>query len=432
MKTDLPASGRGISRRVPFLFHLSSRRVGRRTPSRAAARASGTSTRPGAPICRPLSHAAAATGIAGLSSLLLTACGGEQPGGGSQTPPPPVTVAEVTPGDIEINREYAARVRAVREVEVRARVGGILEKRMYEEGQYVEHGDLLFTIEAEPYEIALRQAEADLANARANRRQAEREWLRVSGLFDRNAVSERERDNAESTLELAQAQEELSRSRVADAVRNLDYTRVQAPLAGSTGLETLSEGSLIEAGQPLTRLIQQNPVHVRFSLPESDAALHREARRARTRNEESALHRREVRLRLPDGEWYSEPGVLDFTDAAIDARTGTITMRAVFENPEGDLIPGQFVRVRVTLEELTGVFAIEPTAIGEGPEGPRVFILIEDDTVESRNVELGPVVDGRQIILSALEDGERLVVNGHAALQEGMTVSAQTRNGEEN
>ncbi len=367
-----------------------------------------------------------------MSSFLVTGGGGDQPGGVGQTPPPPVTVAEVTSGDIEIHRDYAARVRAVREVEVRARVGGILEKRMYEEGQYVERGDILFAIETEPYEIALRQSEADLANARANRRQAEREWRRVSGLFDRNAVSERERDNAESTLELAEAREELNRSRVADAVRNLDYTRVQAPLAGSTGLETLSEGSLIEAGQPLTRLTQQDPAHVRFSLPESDAALHREARRAKTVNDESGAHRRDVRLRLPDGEWYSEPGVLDFTDATIDARTGTITVRAVFENPEGDLIPGQFVRVRVTLEELTGVFNIEPTAIGEGPEGPRVFILLEDGTVESRDVELGPVVDDGQVVLSGLEEGERLVVNGHVALREGMAVSAQTRNGEEN
>ncbi len=431
MKTDLSATGRAVFRRVASFFRLCSRRVRRRTPLRAPTRASATSTGQEAPTLRTLRLAAAATGIAVLSSLLLTACGGEHPGAG-EMPPPPVTVAEVTPGEVEIHREYAARVRAVREVEVRARVGGVLEKRMYEEGQYVERGDILFEIDTEPFEIALRQAEADLGNALANRRQAEREWLRVSGLYDRNAVSERERDNAESLFELAQAQEELSRSRVADAVRNLDYTRVKAPLAGSTGLETLSEGSLIEAGQPLTRLIQQDPVHVRFSLPESDAALHREARRARTRNEESGLHRREVRLRLPDGEWYSEPGVLDFTDTTIDARTGTVTVRAVFENPDGDLIPGQFVRVRVTLEELTGVFAIEPTAISEGPEGPRVFILLEDDTVESRDVELGPVVDGRQVILSGLEDGERLVVNGHAALQDGMAVSAQTRNGEEN
>lgn len=372
---------------------------------------------------------------AAIASLFLSGCGGngeapQQGGPGQgQMPPPPVTATTIQLQDVDVQAFYAGRIRGMREVEVRARVGGILEERLYEEGQFVEQGSALFRIEREPYEIALQQAEAEIANALANLNQAEREWRRVSGLYEQNAVSERERDRALSDRELAEARMKSVEARRDEAQLNLDYTTVTAPISGPTGLETLSEGSLIDRGALLTTIVQHDPVQVRFSLPERDAATQRAARQAMV--DPSGDHRYKVRLIQPDGRAYGRSGIVDFTDSTIDGRTGTVRARAVFANPDGDLIPGQFVRVQLSLQQLKKVFAINPRAVSEGAEGPRVFILHEDDTVEARNVTLGPVVDGRQVVLEGLNDGDKLIVNGHVSLQPGMTVAPEIQDNQE-
>lgn len=353
--------------------------------------------------------------------LGLVGCGRDNDAQGQrQLPAPPVTVVEVQPESLDYLGKYAGRVRGIREVEVRARVGGIIEERLYNEGQLVESGTPLFGIEQEPYKIALLQADANFAAAQANANQAEREWNRVSGLFDRNAVSERDRDRALSTHELTQAQLKLAEATRAEAQLHLDYTTVVAPISGPTGLESISEGSLIERGTLLSTIVQSDPVQVHFALPENDAHIQRTAR-----PEPSGDHQIEAELILVDGSTYHSKGVIDFTDSTIDARTGSVQARALFDNPDGDLVPGQFVRLRVSLQQFDNVFLIDPAAVGEGLEGRRVFILKSDDTVESRNVRIGPVVDGKQVILDGLEPGDRIVINGHVSLQSGMPVNPQ-------
>lgn len=350
--------------------------------------------------------------------LALAACGGD--GDQQPPPPPPVTYDTFELTDVAISEVYAGRARGSREVEVRARVQGILQDRLYVEGQVVDAGDELFLIDPEPYEIALQQAEAERSNAQARHSQAEREWRRVSGLFEQDAISERERDRARSELELAEAGLALANAGVASARLNLDWTRVTAPIAGATGLETLSEGSLISQGTLLTTLTQIDPVHVRFAVPERDAAMQRAVRRARDDNGEE--HRRTATLTLPDGNDYAHPGVVDFTDVSIDARTGSVSARAVFPNPGGRIMPGQFVRVRLVTQELEDVILLPPAAIGQDQESARVFIVGDDDRVSSRQVRLGPVVDGRQVVTDGIQSGERVVVAGLSMLRDGQAV----------
>lgn len=353
--------------------------------------------------------------------LLLSAC--SEPQQDQQQPPPPVRFTTVEATDVTTEAEYAGRVRGSREVEVRSRVEGILLERLYNEGQMVAAGDELFRVDPERYEIAVQRAEAELANARASYNQAQREWRRISGLYEQNAVSERDRDQAQSALELAEAGVALARAGLASAQLNLDWTRVTAPISGVTGLETVSEGSLISTGALLTSITQTDPVHVRFSLPERDAVMQQRARQAMHGRGETT--EQTARLELPDGREYATPGRVDFTDATIDPRTGSVSARAVFPNTDGELVPGQFVRIRMTTRSFEQVFSVPREAVAQGADGARLFIVGDDDTVSARLVELGPTSGESRIIISGLDNGERVVVSGLNNLRDGMPVQAQ-------
>ncbi|MCW7753942.1 efflux RND transporter periplasmic adaptor subunit [Desulfobotulus sp. H1] len=367
--------------------------------------------------------------------LALAACNqssepSEEPRTGYHPPPPAVTTLTVQERDVKVFSEYPARIHGARQVQVRARVEGILQKRLYVEGQIVRENDVLFQIDPERYEIALRRAEAELANAEASHADAQREWRRSVTLYEADAVSERTRDQALTELDLSKARLDLARAAVDEARRNLRYTEVRAPLCGVTGMETLSEGNLLEWGALLTTITQQDPVHVRFSLPEDDAAIQSAARRAMGKTE-NGNHRYEATLIFSDGTEYDLKGELDFTASTIDPRTGTVTARAVFPNPDNSLIPGQFIRVRVQLQSFTDIFMIPEDAVTQGPQGPRVFLVNHKDMTVSRNVTLGTVVHGEQIILKGLERGDRVVIMGHVSLRDGMEVSATEKISEE-
>lgn len=368
-----------------------------------------------------------------LAAAALAACGSEQGSGGGQGGPggggpSPVTVITAEAGSVDVEQQYAGRVRGSREVEVRNRVEGVLEERLYREGQIVEQGDAMFRIDSEPFEVAVRAAEAELATVQADLAQARREWERTSRLYERNAVSERERDQARSALELARAQVAVAEARVEQAQLDLDYTEVKAPASGVTSLEARPEGSLLERGALLSTIVQQDPVHVRFALPESDAAIQRTAREA-MRDSGDGDHEREARVILPDGREYERAGVIDFTASTIDSSTGTVLARAVFDNPDDVLIPGQFVRVRVLLRTLDDVIVVPEKAVGSGPEGPQVYRVGEDSTARSEPVELGPVTPEGQVILDGLEAGDRVVVNGMVGLQDGAEVEVSQADG---
>lgn len=354
-----------------------------------------------------------------LLSAGLTACDRPVESKTGPRPSPPVVVMPVALSDVVVYRDYPARVYGARQVQVRARVEGILENRQYEEGQVVEKDDLLFVIDPEPYEIALRRAEADFDDAHAQFRHAERQWTRYSSLYAQDAISEREHDLAETEYLLARARMERADAARADARRNLRYTTVRAPVAGATDRETVSEGNLVEFGSLLTTITQQDPVHLRFAIPENDAMIQRAARDA---SDSGKKRRYEASLILPDGSQYSEKGEIDFTASTINPETGSITARAVFPNKDNTLIPGQFLRVRIRLEELKNIFLIPESAVSRGRDGARVFVVDADDVARGRIVRTGPVVDGSQVLLDGLEKGERVVINGHVALRDGIKV----------
>ncbi|WP_366552978.1 efflux RND transporter periplasmic adaptor subunit [Aquibaculum sediminis] len=362
--------------------------------------------------------------------LGLAACDAGGPGedsgagGPPQGPPPSVTVLSVEPTSADVYSDYAGRVRASRQVEVRARVDGILEERLYDEGSVVAQGKALFRIDPKPFEVAVLAAQAERETAQADLRQAESDWQRIARLFDRNAISERERDMSRARLEVAKAALAAADAGLQRAELELGYTQVEAPIAGVTSLEAQSEGTLVSRGTLLTEIVQRNPVHVRFALPESDADLQHTALQAMS-NGNGEQYRREARLLLPDGSEYHRMGEIDFTASTVDPNTGTVLARAVFDNSEGEVAPGQFVRVRMLLHTLDDVIVVPEAAVGQGLQGPQVFVVDEEDTARSRTVELGPLVADGRVVLFGLDAGDRVVINGQVALQDGAPVTPE-------
>ena len=357
-----------------------------------------------------------------LLALTLVACGGEpEQGGQQQMPPAPVTVESVSATDVTYYGEYAARIRGAREVAVAAQVSGILQERRFEEGSAVEQGQTLFQIDPEPYQIQLATARAELGDAESSLRHAESEWQRVSGLYEQNALSTRDYESAESSRDAAQARVQRARAAVQDAERNLRYTQVESPINGIAGMEQLTEGNLVQSGMTLTHVTQVNPIHVHFSMPETDAW-----RQRLTRQNDAELAD-QARIILPDGSLSEQVGEINFIDPRVSESSASVTMRARFDNQNGDLVPGQYVRLRVVVEQYNDVFMIEPRSISQGRQGAQVFVLNDDGrTVRASQVELGPVVDDMQLVLSGLQNGDQVVVNGHVALRDGAPVNVNS------
>ena len=352
-----------------------------------------------------------------MSALaVLTACSGDSGNGQQGMPPSPVTIAEVRTESAVYTAQYPARVRGAREVEVRAQVSGILQQRNFQEGHAVEQGETLFQIDPEPYQLAVNSAQAELADATAMHQQAEREWQRVSGLYESNAASEREFDQARSAIEAAKARLARAESGLADARRNLRYTRVEAPINGLAGVESVTEGNLISAGAYLTHIVQTDKLHLHFAIPESDAQLYR------ARLQQSNSQGNYVDVYNSQGQSYGVQGAINYTAPSIDAQTGRIVMRAEVDNRGNVLLPGQFVRVELALQTFDDVVLINPTTVSQGPDGPQVYVVNGTEQAQARPVTLGPKVNGKQVILDGLSAGDKLIVNGHVAVRDGAPV----------
>ncbi|MBS4095507.1 MAG: efflux RND transporter periplasmic adaptor subunit [Sulfuricella sp.] len=360
--------------------------------------------------------------IVALTSLLC-ACsapdkpGGAMPGGGKPTALA-VTVVEVHPTQVAAGVEAVGQTEGAREIEVRAQVGGILQKRLYLEGQPVKAGQALFQIDRAPFEIALAQARGQLAEQQAKTEQTAREAQRLKGLAETRAISQREADDAASALAQAQAALQTAQAKVREAALNLSYTTVAAPVAGISGRAVHSEGTLVGTSDNLlTTLIQPNPIWVRFSLSETELAHLPEGRL-------TPAGVRGVELLLPDGTRYPEQGRINFAAAQIDPKLGTLQLRAEFANPAAKLLPGQFVRARLLGGERHNVFLVPQGAVQQSEQGRFVFVAAADGTAQARPVATGDWHGQDWVILDGLKDGDQVIVDNLLKLRPGAPVTA--------
>ena len=367
---------------------------------------------------RPSSvHRYAFVPAAAFATLLAPGCGpsGDPHGGGF--PPPAVSVVTVQPRQIEMTSEHVAQTAGYREVEVRARVTGILLKRNFQEGAAVKKGDSLFTIDPAPFQAALSRAEADVAMAEARLGQAKREVARLKPVFEARAVSQKELDDAASAEQVAEAEVKAARARLNEAKLNVEYTRVEAPISGATSRAAVSEGALVSGPNVLlTTITQSDPMYVIFGIPDRDQiAIRRDVEAGRLKL--PADGRLKATIKLADGSPYAREGVLNFRDLRVNAQTGTSEARAEFPNPGNVLRPGEFVRVVLHGAVRPDALTVPQRAVLESPKGKYVYVVNAESKAEPRPVEVGAWAGDDWVILSGLKAGERVVVDGVMKLQ---------------
>lgn len=354
------------------------------------------------------------------AALLLSACSGDKAAQPAAAAPQalPVTVIEVAPTQAPLVVEAVAQAEGAREVEVRARVSGILEKWLFREGEPVKAGQMLFRIERAPFEIALAQAKARLAEAQAVEEQTAREAQRLTGLVDEKAISQKEFDDARSASAVARAAVKSAEAAVREAELNLSYTQVTAPVAGVTGRAHRSEGSLVNTGSDslLTTIAQINPIWVRFSLSDNDL-IGVPGGRAAVRSF------REVELQLPDGSILPQRGRINFSASRIDPALGTLEMRAEFANADAVVLPGQFVRARVIAGERDNVFLVPQAAVTQTESGPVVMLANAEGKVEPRPIKLGQWQGKDWVVTGGLQAGDRVIVDNLIKLRPGAPVA---------
>ena len=355
-------------------------------------------------------------------AAVLPACSevGSQPHG--QMPPPEVAVVTVAPKTLPVHYEYVGQTLGFREVEVRARVNGILLKRNYQEGTTVKRGQSLFLIDPAPFQVALAKAEAELATAEARQAQATREADRLKSVLDIRAVSRKEYDDAASSAQIAAAEVKAATARVNEAKLNLAYTRVEAPITGMSSRALQSEGTLVSGPQVLlTSVTQLDPIYVMFGIPEADQLrIRRDVEAGRLKLPPD--RRFDVTVTLADGVAYGKQGKLDFTDVRVNPAIGTIEARADLPNPDGMLRPGQFVRVRLSGATRPNAITVPQRAVLEGPKGKFVYVVGAESKAEARPVVVGEWVGDAWVIDSGVAAGDQVVVDGVMKIGPGAPV----------
>jgi membrane fusion protein (multidrug efflux system) len=359
---------------------------------------------------RSTSRALALASLATLAALALPACGNKTP---PAMAPAPVEVKVITvePSSTITYADKVGEVRGSQEVDLRARVSGILLQTHFEDGALVEKGQLLFSIDAREYRAQVNSARAQVASAEANFYRARQDVARYEPLLADEAISRQVYDNAVAAARQAQAQVEASRATLQETELGLEYAEVRAPLHGRIGATQVFPGGLVTAGQTeLATISADDPAWVYFTI--SEAELLDFERRMGGRDVAADDPLRKVQLILSDGSVYPLPGRINFSDRALDSTTGTYKLRAEFPNPNHALLPGLFARVRATGAKLDNALIVPDRAVQEQLGRYFLTVVVDGDKAEMRPVTLGQRFGNRQVIVGGLQAGDRVVVEG--------------------
>ena len=362
---------------------------------------------------------------AALVAWMLAACGGGQPPapapGAGAPPPPEVSVITVATQTAPLVNELPGRVEASRVAQVRARVTGIVQKRLFREGSEVKAGQLLFQIDPAPYQAAVDSAKAALAKAQANVVQATAQATRYKPLSDAKAISQQEYVNAQAAQAQAEADVAAARAALRTAQLNLGYASVTAPISGRIGRALVTEGALVSATEATQlALIQQiDPVYVNSTQAVAEVARLRKAVAAGGR---SALDLSAVRIVLEDGSELPQRGRLMFSDLSVDPSSAQITLRTEVANPQAQLLPGMYVRTRLVQGQISGAMLVPQQAVTRGPQGDTVLVVGEGGKPATRTVSIGGAAGSNWIVQGGLKPGEQVVVEGFQKMRPGAPV----------
>jgi RND family efflux transporter MFP subunit len=364
--------------------------------------------------------------LAGLL-LLLTACA-EQQAATTPPPPPQVTVRQPVVREVVEWDEYTGRIEAMEFVEVRARVNGYLQSVHFKDGALVKKGALLFVIDPRPYQAEVARAQAELALAQARYERTRKDFARAQKLLQSRAISEEEIDTR--AAEQNQAREAVQAARAAvDAVQlNVEFTQVKAPISGRISRNLVTEGNLINGGSAqatlLTTIVSLDPIYCYFEADERAylkyVRLAQDGKRPSSREVQNP-----VALALTDETGFPHQGYIDFVENRLDPNTSTMTGRAVIANPNLTLVPGLFARLRLQGSGKYNALLLPDEAVGSDQSQRFVLLVNDQDTVEYRKVEPGPLIDGLRVIRDGLQAADWVVVNGLQRIAPGARVTPQ-------
>lgn len=361
-----------------------------------------------------------------LAAAVMAGCGQQQ----APAPPPlEVSVLEVQAEDIPLYLEMVGQTLGSVDIPIRARVDGVLEEIHFLEGRPVEQGQLLYVIDPSPFRSKVAEARGRLAEARTRLAKSSSDLERIRPLADMNAVSQQDLDAAVAQFEAARGALQAAEAQVEQAEIQLGYTRITAPIAGLIGITQAKVGEYVgrEPNPVVLNFVSRtDPIRVRFAINEREYLRFRRALSESLRDlDEQRSGDSVLELILADGTVHEHPGAVVSFDAAVDPRTGTLTLEADFPNPERLVLPGQFARVRGVMETRMGAVAVPQQAVIEVQGLFRLAVVAPDGTVEMRSVEMGPRIDRRWIVDAGLAAGERIALDGLQRLRTGMQVVAR-------
>jgi membrane fusion protein (multidrug efflux system) len=368
----------------------------------------------------PVRHALA---MAALTTLVLAGCGKGQPqagpgGPGGQMPPPEVGVITAKATDVALQQQLVGRLAPYRSADVRARVPGVLQRRVYEEGSDVREGQVLFLIDPAQLQAALGQSEAALAQAQASYANAKSSADRARKLLPQKYISQSDYDNAIAAERSAGASVQQAKAGVETARINRGYANVRAPISGRAGKQQVTEGALVGQGDAtlLTTVDQIDPLYVNFSMSVAE--------RERIKAAGGDAAEPKVQVVLPDGTPYDQPGSLDFSGDVVDPATGAVSLRARIPNPDKRLLPGTFVTVVASLGERGHAFLIPQVAVQRDATGAYVLVVGNDGKVARKDVTTDRAQGSDWVVSGGVVDGDKVIVSGIQRAQPGQPAKA--------